>query len=222
MATDVIVSVGTRGSGSDIAVTVSSVSGSGTPWAGTATLSAAVPSTVNIGDKLDDGTNDYLITGISGSDLTLTEHPYASAGTAPATGAANVRRGAGSNATAMGFLPSDIRNGTGTDENWSFEYYNDGEISAVLQVPDCLTDSDNKITIRAATGESFKDHADAATNPLKYDATKGIGITASAFLGETVQIHTNTDDVDFVGMQFEATNSPQNCVAHSSGNSAHN
>jgi hypothetical protein len=35
----------------------------------------------------------------------------------------------------------------------------------------------NTVTLKAASGQGFRDHANAATNPLRYDATKGAALT---------------------------------------------
>lgn len=59
------------------------------------------------------------------------------------------------------------------------EMYNDGEFAGSASNMDInapVTSVSNTITLRAATGQSFMDHATKATNPLIYDQSKGVGI----------------------------------------------
>lgn len=84
--TDIITTIVEGGKDSPESVTVDSTSWGTTD--GTITLSASVPSTVNIGDVINDSNgNSYLITGISGSDLTCQDFDTT---TDPATGSATI------------------------------------------------------------------------------------------------------------------------------------
>lgn len=194
-ATTHILSVGTRASGSDISVTISSVTGTN-PY--TVTLDAPVPATVNIGDRLDDGTNSYKITGISGSDLTVTEAPFGTPGTGPATGARHVRRAYSTLAAAHTALPSNL---VTADEQWEFELYNDGEFSS-MDITTKTTDSTHKIIFRAAAGHAFYEHADFATNPLAYNQTYGVGLSADVFLSGVIALST-PGYIEFYGLQVK-------------------
>lgn len=59
------------------------------------------------------------------------------------------------------------------------EAYNDSEFTAGATFSDHVTDATHTITVTAAAGQSFQDHASVRTNPLKYDQTKGVGISCT-------------------------------------------
>lgn len=65
------------------------------------------------------------------------------------------------------------------DQKWVGECYNDSEFAGTGILFDSTghtTDATRFIVLTAAAGQSFQDHANVRTNPLKYDASKGVGI----------------------------------------------
>lgn len=69
--------------------------------------------------------------------------------------------------------PADV-NASG--QMWDIEVYNDLEYSAGLIIAGSTTSASFHTRVRPAAGQGFADHADKATNPLKYDQSKGVGI----------------------------------------------
>jgi hypothetical protein len=67
------------------------------------------------------------------------------------------------------------------DQIWKAECYNDGgPLTATgncLQMGGQTTDATRYLWLTTAAGQSFRDNASVQTNPLRYDATKGVGIT---------------------------------------------
>lgn len=66
------------------------------------------------------------------------------------------------------------------DQIWKGEVYNDSEFlgdgTLMLDVAGQTTDATRYMWLTAASGQSFADHANKLTNPLKYDQSKGVGI----------------------------------------------
>lgn len=73
------------------------------------------------------------------------------------------------------------------DQVWKGECYNDSEFlgSATTQITfnGVTTDATRFIWLTAAAGQSFADHADKLTNPLKYDQSKGVGLRLTGNYG---------------------------------------
>jgi len=64
-------------------------------------------------------------------------------------------------------------------EIWKGECYNDSEFTGGLVVSGQTTDTNCYPWLTVASGHSFIDHVNAATNPLQYDQTKGVGVSAN-------------------------------------------
>jgi hypothetical protein len=62
------------------------------------------------------------------------------------------------------------------DEVYKGECYNDSEFTAGVTISGPTVDATRYIELTVAAGQSFQDHADVRTNPLRYDQTKGVGI----------------------------------------------
>lgn len=138
-----IVGVGNK---DDIVVTILSVVGSSPNW--TATLSAAVPSTVQIGDAI---TNDisgrtYLIVGISGSDLTLRKIIDT---LDPALEASTIDRAF----TSMTTAESSISDIAGGGDTYQMELYNDAVLDDALVIDDTTLGSSGALNIIVPSGE---------------------------------------------------------------------
>jgi hypothetical protein len=57
--------------------------------------------------------------------------------------------------------------------------YNDSEFTAGATFAGTTTDATHTITLTTGPGQSFRDNAGAATNPLRYDQSKGVGIAGN-------------------------------------------
>lgn len=80
-------------------------------------------------------------------------------------------------ALAWAALPTSL---VTADQAWILELYNDSEFTpGSLYFTGKATDATRNIIIRCATGQSFRDNAGKLTNPLIYDATKGVGVSIS-------------------------------------------
>ena len=66
-----------------------------------------------------------------------------------------------------------------------------------------VSNGSNRVILRAAAGESFNDHADKATNPIAYDASKGAGIRTATVFVQVIDIQIQ--HVTLKGMQFKKT-----------------
>lgn len=67
------------------------------------------------------------------------------------------------------------------DQVWKGECYNDSEFAptgGTLSFSGKTTDATRYMWLTTAAGQSFQDHAGQATNALRYDQTKGVGIAS--------------------------------------------
>jgi len=71
--------------------------------------------------------------------------------------------------------PANLTTSISGGEIWKGECYNDSELASLL-VSGTTTDATGYLWLTAASGESFIDHADVATNPIAYDVSKGAGL----------------------------------------------
>lgn len=84
------------------------------------------------------------------------------------------------------------------------ECYNDMEFFDVVQpllISGRTTDSTHTITLTTATGQSFRDHANAQTNPLHYNQYAGVAIGAAT--GSDAVIKTSVNYVKFKNLQIK-------------------
>jgi hypothetical protein len=92
------------------------------------------------------------------------------------------------------------------DKIWLGEAYNDSEFTSagtVLTMAGVTTDATRYIHLACAAGQSFSDHANVRTNPLFYDASKGVGIRTTA-AGYNNCVLVETVDVRITGVQVDA------------------
>lgn len=93
------------------------------------------------------------------------------------------------------------------------ECYNDSEfVSAaiLLTISGETTDSTHTITLKCASGQSFKDHANKATNRLAYNQSNGVGIRMTG--GYDTVINTSAANVFIDGLQVKATGAPSRAL----------
>ena len=199
MPTTVIASIGSRTADSVTVNSVSSTTVTGYTNAWSVVLSATVPSTTKIGDKVTVGANSYLITGISSSTLTAVGDAgiaFTSTST-PGTGSATTARaytdpalwasGAPSNLTTQdsnaGWLWKGevYKEGGGTNNEWEIGTFSSGDFLATFTA---TTSSTCYFIMTAAAGQSFLDNANKLTNALRYNPANGVAINnRSAYRG---------------------------------------
>ena len=186
MPTTVILSTGARAADSVTVNTVTSTTVSGYTNAWTVVLTATVPSTTKIGDKLTVGANSYLIVNISGSTLTVVGDAGIAftSTTAPATGAATTARSYSSPELWSAGAPASLvtkdwiwrgeiyKEGGGTDNEWVLG----AAFSDVSIVFNATTDAARHYVMTAAAGQSFRDNTNKLTNALRYNPANGVAI----------------------------------------------
>ena len=199
MPTTVTFSVGSRTSDSVTVSTVTSTTVSGYANAWSVVLSATVPTTTKIGDKLTTSALDYLITNISGSTLTVVGDPFTTT-TAPSTGSgAATARAFPTPATWASGAPADLtiqdsgngwiwkgeiyKEGTGANNEWRIGTLFSGNFIAQFT---SITNASSYFIMTAAAGQSFVDNANKLTNALNYDPANGVAINnLSGYAGIT-------------------------------------
>lgn len=90
------------------------------------------------------------------------------------------------------------------DEQWIGEAYNDSVFSVagtVLNIAGHTTDATRDIIVRCASGESFKDHADAATNRLYPNDSYGVKMRTTSSWSQGIEITDANVTID--GIQFD-------------------
>ncbi len=90
--------------------------------------------------------------------------------------------------------------------DWVFNLYNDSEFTATGNILTYLGHSGSFFTIfQAATGQSFKDGSGFATNPMQYDASKGVAIRATSGSYYTLVDMSAQGRIKFIGLQFKSS-----------------
>ena len=90
------------------------------------------------------------------------------------------------------------------DEAWVGECHNDSEFTGagnLLTIDGHTTDSTRTITLKCASGKSFRDNGSVQTNALRYNASNGVGIRMTGDYAITVIV--NDDDVTLQGLQIK-------------------
>jgi hypothetical protein len=82
--------------------------------------------------------------------------------------------------------------------------YNDSQFTAALRIDGHTTSAANYILLTAAAGQSFQDHASVRTNPLIFDATKGVSVAANPG-GATTLVYVNNNHSRVSRMQIRRT-----------------
>lgn len=190
MAVTVTLSIGLRTPDSVTVNTVTTTTVSGFSNAWSVVLSASVPSTTKIGDKLTTSARDYLITNISGSTLTVVGNPFTTT-TAPSTGSGATTRSFSSPGTWASGAPANLttqgggigwlwkgevyKEGTGTDNEWVLgSFYSPVAIATFTSTTDTLS----YFLLTAAPGQSFRDNPNKLTNALRYNPANGVAINS--------------------------------------------
>jgi hypothetical protein len=91
------------------------------------------------------------------------------------------------------YVVGEVWPGAGTD--------GEHQLTAVQSLNSITTDATRYLELRAAAGESFMDHVDAATNPLRYDRSKGVGFVQTT-KGATLLSWTTSLHLHLIGLQF--------------------
>lgn len=109
-----------------------------------------------------------------------------------------------------------------TDEQWLGECYNDSEFTAKLNISAHTTDATRWIKLTAAAGQSFQDHANVRTNALKYDQTKGVGISYATGYDYTIELSGTTNYLTISRLQIKSTSPSGSWPINSNSNSGTN
>lgn len=110
---------------------------------------------------------------------------------------------------------ADIRNGTGTDEVWRGECYDDADFTVSSSVNlDSTSDDDNYMILTTATGQSFKDHANKLTNALRPNGSNGVLFN----LGNDIVVFASAQNAQVENIQMSQTGGSTPITSGSSGN----
>lgn len=94
----------------------------------------------------------------------------------------------------------------------------------VLTISGVTVDATHYVELTTDAGASFRDHANAATNPLRYDATKGAGIRTTNAYGKPIynqlsytrisnlQVQNHSSSVNFAVFFDSLSNTMENCI----------
>ena len=114
-------------------------------------------------------------------------------------------------------LPADlVADGNAQVAQLYFNAPGDGEFlansgSTLLNLTGHTTDPAHNITVTTGPGQSFRDNANAQTNPLAYDATKGVGLRVNT--GYTSLITLGDRDVVLSNLQINMDGGNADCIA---------
>ena len=111
----------------------------------------------------------------------------------------------GTHSTPAAWMAACPSNLVTADQRWIGELLNQ-EFTAsgsVVTIAGITTDATRYVILRTATGASFRDHASAGTNPLRYDATKGAGLRSSQNLTGVISLGAAYTVID--GLQLRHT-----------------
>lgn len=111
--------------------------------------------------------------------------------------------------------PSDLRAGTGTDETWTAELYNDStfSVSTTTTASGVSSDSTHYTHITVAAGQSFMD---APSNALRYNNANGVSIELSG--GYQTVLHASEAYFRMSRLQVYAAASNSNGLKNNGGN----
>lgn len=90
---------------------------------------------------------------------------------------------------------------TAAGDTYNGELYNDAEFVLTAEAAIGAAASGYAINLYPATGQGFRDHANKLTNPLRYDQTKGVGI--STVTSDIRLLTTANALVTFSGLQLK-------------------
>jgi hypothetical protein len=101
-----------------------------------------------------------------------------------------------------------------TDNNsYVGECYNDAEfVNDLAALTGHATDATHTITLTAAAGQSFADHANAQTNALRYNQANGVGIRTTTNYRTTAPIQVADSNVTISRLQLQKGGNYQNTV----------
>ncbi len=106
------------------------------------------------------------------------------------------------------------------DQIWKMECYNDSEFTAGVTISGSTTDATRFAWLTAATGQSFADHAGKATNAMRYDQTKGVGINVATAYAGILFANEPYSVVERLQFKCSSTNPSPNAAVSMFGNGA--
>ena len=101
-------------------------------------------------------------------------------------------------------IPADL---VAANEQWTGECYNDSEfvVTSEILFANHTSNVDCYIELTTGAGESFTDHANKATNALRYNQSNGVGITGSLST-EIITVASTSPYIRLSKLQIENTN----------------
>jgi hypothetical protein len=99
-------------------------------------------------------------------------------------------------------LPADV---VASGNSYVGECYNDSQFTAGIDFSAHTTGASNTITLTAATGQSFIDHASVRTNALVYDQSKGVGISVTSSYSYGLQFSATHNYFTLSRLQIKTT-----------------
>lgn len=97
-----------------------------------------------------------------------------------------------------------------SDQIWRGECYNDSQFTGTLNISGVTTDATRYIELTTATGQSFQDDAGVRSLPLRYDQSKGVGVsTTTAF---TAAIESSVDYTRISKLQITSSGTHANAL----------
>ena len=127
--------------------------------------------------------------------------------------------------------PTNLTTSIPGGEIWQGEIALPGDVftgsTTLLKLEGITTDATGYRHLTTASGASFIDHADVATNPLRYDSSKGAAVTSShqetVLINEThsrvskLQIQTTNDTYAGYALRINADAEAHQCITSSVG-----
>lgn len=103
--------------------------------------------------------------------------------------------------------PADL---TAVDQIWKGECYNDSEFTAagavLLSINGMTTDATRYVWLTTASGQSFADNANVATNALNYNQSNGVGFRITGSYAQLLVVASTVDAlVEKVQFHYDST-----------------
>ena len=89
------------------------------------------------------------------------------------------------------------------DQIWRGEVYNDSEFTGELNISGVTTDATRYIELTTAAGQSFMDDSGIRSLPLRYDQSKGVGVSGSTSF--TPAVESNVDYTRIGKLQIKSS-----------------
>lgn len=84
--------------------------------------------------------------------------------------------------------------------------YNDSEFTGAVSISAHTTDATHTLTLTAAAGQSFQDHADVRTHALRYNQANGVGLIKTTDYTTGIRVDGVVDYLTVSRLQIKMTN----------------